>query len=77
MAKSRYALRGCTKVLCRGERYVIGEVSPAGFGIWDVNGILCLAAFPPTLEGWNAALDRFAALGDTPVPRRRRRRTAA
>ena len=68
MAKSRYALRGCRKLLCRGRRYTIGETHPCGSGLWENGGILPVATYPESLNGWYAAVDDFLRLGDKPLP---------
>ena len=66
MTRSPFRLRGCRVELCRGRNYVIGETYPSGFGIWEVGGILPIASYPGHLEGWNAAVSQFLALGDKP-----------
>jgi hypothetical protein len=66
--RSPYALHGCRRVLCLGNRYVIGETSPDGFGLWEMNGILPLATYSNDLRGWNAVLDDFLQTGDKPRP---------
>jgi hypothetical protein len=64
------------RVLCFGRHYVIGEVRPSGFGLWAKNGILPIATYPESLDGWNLVVEHFLRLGDRPLPFASQQRTA-
>lgn len=76
MKRSQFAMRDCRKVLCRGNRYVIGETKPSGFGLWEKGAIFPIATYPGDLAGWEAAVQQFLALGDQPAPLRAARQLA-